>query len=282
MAIDLHVHSTASDGVLRPRDVVRLAWQNGVQTLALTDHDTVAGLDEARREAQGLGMRFVDGSELSVTWSNRTIHVVALAPSNLAMFDAMSRDRSRLREERARAMSEKFEHFGIYGMFEDAMAIAGNALNLSRRHFALALLKRGLVCDENQAFTRYLADQAPCFVPTQWFSLPEVMDFIARAGAEAVLAHPGRYSFDEPSKNRQLLEEFKALGGRVIEVTTGSHFAADNARYTQVAVNMGFWASTGSDFHGHRPGRPAPGLQAPLPTYLPNVLDLLDQKQRRQ
>lgn len=279
MAIDLHVHSTASDGVLRPRDVVRLAWQNGVQTLSLTDHDTVAGLAEAAKEAKALGIRFINGSELSVTWGRRTIHVVALAPKNLEMFECMSRERGRLREERARLMGERFERFGIYGMFNEAMAIAGNALNLSRRHFALALLHRGEIQDENEAFTRYLSDTGPCFVPTQWFTLPEVMQFIADAGAEAVLAHPGRYSFDEPSQNITLLKEFQALGGRVIEVTTGSHFAADNARYTQLAVNMGFWASTGSDFHGHRPGRPAPGLQQPLPTYLPTVLDLLKTKE---
>ena len=106
-------------------------------------------------------------------------------------------------------------------------------------------------------------------------TLPEAMRFIRDTEGVAVMAHPGRYSFPAPLTTIDLLEEFKALGGDAIEVTTGSHFEAENERYTRVALNMGFLASTGSDYHGFKPGRPEPGMQEPLPDYLPTVLDLL-------
>lgn len=164
---------------------------------------------------------------------------------------------------------------GIYNTYEQALELAGNGLNLSRRHFALALVQRGTVGTEDEAFEKYLRDEGPAFVKTQWMTLPEAMRFIRETEGVAVVAHPGRYNFAAPLTTIDLLEEFKALGGDAIEVTTGSHFEAENERYTRVALNMGFLASTGSDFHGCKPGRPEPGLQEPLPDYLPTVLDLL-------
>lgn len=275
MRIDLHVHSSASDGVFSPAEVVRKAHANGVEVMALTDHDTVSGLKEARKEAEKLGMRFIDGVELSVSWGGRTIHVVSLGPKKFEPYQELSEKLSKQRDLRARTIASKFDAMGIYNTYEQALELAGNGLNLSRRHFALALVQRGTVGTEDEAFEKYLRDEGPAFVKTQWMTLPEAMRFIRETEGVAVMAHPGRYNFAAPMTTIDLLEEFKALGGDAIEVTTGSHFEAENERYTRVALNMGFLASTGSDFHGCKPGRPEPGLQEPLPDYLPTVLDLL-------
>lgn len=275
MRIDLHVHSSASDGVFSPAEVVRKAHANGVEVMALTDHDTVSGLKEARKEAEKLGMRFIDGVELSVSWGGRTIHVVSLGPKKFEPYRELSEKLGKQRDLRARTIASKFDAMGIYNTYEQALELAGNGLNLSRRHFALALVQRGTVGTEDEAFEKYLRDEGPAFVKTQWMTLPEAMRFIRETEGVAVMAHPGRYNFVAPVTTIDLLEEFKALGGDAIEVTTGSHFEAENERYTRVALNMGFLASTGSDFHGCKPGRPEPGLQEPLPDYLPTVLDLL-------
>lgn len=275
MRIDLHVHSSASDGVFSPAEVVRKAHANGVEVMALTDHDTVSGLKEARKETEKLGMRFIDGVELSVSWGGRTIHVVSLGPKKFEPYRELSEKLSKQRDLRARTIASKFDAMGIYNTYEQALDLAGNGLNLSRRHFALALVQRGTVGTEDEAFEKYLRDEGPAFVKTQWMTLPEAMRFIRETEGVAVVAHPGRYNFTAPLTTIDLLEEFKALGGDAIEVTTGSHFEAENERYTRVALNMGFLASTGSDFHGCKPGRPEPGLQEPLPDYLPTVLDLL-------
>lgn len=275
MRIDLHVHSSASDGVFSPAEVVRKAHANGVEVMALTDHDTVSGLKEARKEAEKLGTRFIDGVELSVSWGGRTIHVVSLGPKKFEPYRELSEKLSKQRDLRARTIASKFDAMGIYNTYEQALELAGNGLNLSRRHFALALVQRGTVGTEDEAFEKYLRDEGPAFVKTQWMTLPEAMRFIRETEGVAVMAHPGRYNFVAPVTTIDLLEEFKALGGDAIEVTTGSHFEAENERYTRVALNMGFLASTGSDFHGCKPGRPEPGLQEPLPDYLPTVLDLL-------
>ena len=275
MRIDLHVHSSASDGVFSPAEVVRKAHANGVEVMALTDHDTVSGLKEARKEAEKLGMRFIDGVELSVSWGGRTIHVVSLGPKKFEPYRELSEKLSKQRDLRARTIASKFDAMGIYNTYEQALDLAGNGLNLSRRHFALALVQRGTVGTEDEAFEKYLRDEGPAFVKTQWMTLPEAMRFIRETEGVAVVAHPGRYNFAAPLTTIDLLEEFKALGGDAIEVTTGSHFEAENERYTRVALNMGFLASTGSDFHGCKPGRPEPGLQEPLPDYLPTVLDSL-------
>ena len=275
MRIDLHVHSSASDGVFSPAEVVRKAHANGVEVMALTDHDTVSGLKEARKEAEKLGMRFIYGVELSVSWGGRTIHVVSRGPQQFGPCGEVADKLSKQRYLRARTIASKFDAIGIYNTYEQALELAGNGLNLSRRHFALALVQRGTVGTEDEAFEKYLRDEGPAFVKTQWMTLPEAMRFIRETEGVAVVAHPGRYNFAAPLTTIDLLEEFKALGGDAIEVTTGSHFEAENERYTRVALNMGFLASTGSDFHGCKPGRPEPGLQEPLPDYLPTVLDLL-------
>ena len=269
------MHSSASDGVYSPAEVVRKAHANGVEVMALTDHDTVSGLKEARKEAQKLGIRFIDGVELSVCWGTKTIHVVSLGPKKLEPYRKLSEKLSHQRDVRARTIASKFDSMGIYNTYEQALELAGNKLNLSRRHFALALVQRGTVGTEDEAFEKYLKDDGPAYVKTEWMNLVEAMRFIRDTEGVAVIAHPGRYNFAAPLTTIDLLEEFKALGGDAIEVTTGSHFEAENERYTRVALNMGFLASTGSDYHGFKPGRPEPGLQEPLPEYLPTVLELL-------
>ena len=212
MRIDLHVHSSASDGVFSPAEVVRKAHANGVEVMALTDHDTVSGLKEARKEAEKLGMRFIDGVELSVSWGGRTIHVVSLGSKKFEPYRELSEKLSKQRDLRARTIASKFDAMGIYNTYEQALELAGNGLNLSRRHFALALVQRGTVGTEDEAFEKYLRDEGPAFVKTQWMTLPEAMRFIRETEGVAVVAHPGRYIFAAPLTTIDLLEEFKALG----------------------------------------------------------------------
>ncbi len=276
MRIDLHMHSNASDGVLAPADLVALSHRNGVRVMALTDHDTVAGLSDARAAAQALGIRFIDGVELSVTWHGKTIHVVALAPKHFAPYEKLSTVLSQKRRARARAIADKFNVLGIDNMYDEAIALAGNPLNLSRRHFAMALIRRGVVKTEDEAFDRFLKDDGSAFVKTEWMSLEEAMRIIGETGAIAVMAHPGRYRFKNGHTVEELLEEFKRLGGRAIEVTTGSHFGNESEYFAGVALRSEFFASTGSDYHGDKATRPEPGMQETLPSHLPTVLDLLD------
>ena len=276
MRMDLHMHSSASDGVYSPALVMQKAHDNGAEVVALTDHDTVAGLDEAREAAARLGMRFINGVELSVTWGGKTVHIVGLGFKRMDLYRELTKTLSDMRARRARAMAAKFDAMGIYNTYEQAAELSGNKLNLSRRHFAMALVERGTVASEDEAFERYLKDDGPAYVKTSWQSLAQAVSLIRETGGVPVVAHPGRYTYKPPLSTIDMLEEFKALGGEAIEVTTGSHTPGENERYARVAANMGFLASTGSDFHGLKPGRPEPALQEQLPADLPTVLELLD------
>lgn len=275
MILDLHTHSNASDGIYTPEEVVQIAHDNGVEVFALTDHDTVAGVRKAGTACLKAGIRFVPGCELSCTWHKKTVHVVALGIQDFSFINARAEVMSAVREKRARLIAQKLESLGIEGTYEEAVSAAKSTLNLSRRHFAMALVRRGAVSTEDEAFEKFLGDGGPAYVETQWDDLPGIQRLISQSGAVAVMAHPGRYHFDFPYSTDGLLKEFKALGGRAIEVTTGSHTRDDNRKYAKVAKKMGFYASTGSDFHGGRPGRPGPGMQAPLPEGLSCVLELL-------
>ena len=278
MVIDLHTHSVASDGCHEPEEVVRFAVEAGVTHFSLTDHDTVAAVPRAREACRAAGIVFYPGCELSVTWYDITVHVVALDVRDFAPLEEHAARLSVLREERARVIAGKLDALGFHGTFETACAKAGHMLNISRRHFAMALIAMGVVETEDEAFRRFLGENRPAFVPGNWQNLAETMRLIEDAGALAVLAHPGRYHSRTSRTIDDLLAEFKSLGGRAIEVTTGSHTEDENRLFAQKARHMRFYASTGSDFHGGRPGRPMPGRQSPLPENLANVLELLEAK----
>jgi predicted metal-dependent phosphoesterase TrpH len=268
---DLHNHSTASDGLLTPTQLMELGARRGVHEMALTDHDTIDGLEEAAAAARKCGMRFVGGVEISVTWGETTVHVVGLGidPSS----EVLAGGRRSIREGRlgrAKRMAEALEGLGIHGTLEAALALAGSEQTLSRTHFARHLAEVGAVKDTQRAFDKYLGKGKPAYVRHEWARLEEALGWIIGAGGVAVLAHPGRYGL-KPLGRATLLEEFKRLGGEAIEVVTGSHRPEEYATWRRVAEEYGFLASRGSDFHGPGESPVEPGGLPPLSASLEPV-----------
>lgn len=248
--IDLHTHSTISDGLLTPTELIAHAANNGVRVLALTDHDDIGGLAEARYAAEQHNITFINGVEISVTWKNRTLHVVGLNidPENAALRTGLAAVRVS-RMERARQMAASLEAHGIHGSFEAASAYAQQSI-LTRMHFARFLVERGYAKDPKSVFKKYLVKGKPGYVSHAWMNLETAVGLIISSGGVAVLAHPGRYDIKRTSM-LLLLEEFRALGGTAIEVVTGSHTAAQYVEFAKYAQLFELKASLGSDYHGH-------------------------------
>ena len=262
---DLHCHSCISDGVLKPAELAARAHANGVQMWALTDHDEVSGLDEAAQAARSLGLRFIPGVEVSVTWANKTVHIVGLNidPHSVNVATALQRIRSG-RLERARKIAARLESLGFSGSLEGALRYVSNPALVSRTHFARYLVDRGYCKTMQAVFTKYLGDGGPADVPVQWATLETAVRMIKTAGGRAVIAHPGRYTYTALQESA-LFDDFKQLGGSGIEVVTGSHTAAQCRQYADVARHYGFMASCGSDFHSPDEGRFDLGGTPPLP-----------------
>lgn len=266
MSIDLHCHSTVSDGALSPAEVVALAQCNGCTLLALTDHDHTGGLAEARRAACATGLRLINGVEISVTWRQRTIHIVGLDfdDSDPTLQDLLARVRQG-RRARLRAIADKLARQGIPNAYEGALARAANPDMVSRTHLAEFLIHGGHVRNKAQAFSKYLGDGKPASVPHTWASLDEAVAAIRAANGLAVIAHPIRYGFSATAK-RHLFDEFAALGGQAIEVHSGNSSANDAANYAFLAQRHGLMASCGSDFHRNGDyGGGVLGVCPPLP-----------------
>ena len=268
---DLHCHSTVSDGTLAPAEVVRRAHANGVQLLALTDHDEVGGLDEAHRAAAELGLAFVPGVEVSVTWGGETIHVVGLDIDwrHPTLVAGLADTRSG-RDARGRDMGAQLAAAGVPHAYEGALRYAGNPALLSRTHFARYLVECGVCADTREVFGRFLVEGRPGFVPHRWARLPEAIDWIVGAGGVAVLAHPGRYRLDA-TQLWALMSEFREAGGRGIEVVTGSHTPPQYGQFARFAREFGLLASRGSDFHSPTESRVDLGRLPPLPAELDPV-----------
>lgn len=251
MNADLHCHSTVSDGLLSPTDVVRRAHANGVDLLALTDHDELGGVAEARAAADELGLRFIDGVEVSISWGDdQTVHIVALGvdPLNAALNAGLLRVRSG-RDSRAGRMSAELDRAGIHGAYEGALKYAGNPALISRSHFARYIVEKGYAKDVKSVFDHWLAKGKPGYVSHAWASLEDALNWIVGAGGTAVIAHPGRYRLSK-TERQQLFAAFKDLGGRGIEVQSGSHGPDDIREFSTIAKQYGFLASRASDFHG--------------------------------
>ncbi|MET0345500.1 MAG: 3',5'-nucleoside bisphosphate phosphatase [Casimicrobiaceae bacterium] len=247
---DLHCHSTYSDGLLPPAEVVRLAASRGVEVLALTDHDETAGLAEARAAALEAGITLVNGSELSVTWEGETIHVVALGidPGNATLCAGLADVRSG-RDARARRIADSLAGAGIRDAFEGAKVYVTSEALISRTHFARFLVDTGHARDVKDAFKRFLTLGKPGYVPHAWATLPDALSWINAAGGDAVIAHPGRYRLSTADM-RRLLAEFRERGGAAIEVLSSSHTPAQNDEYATLARVFGLKGSCGSDYHG--------------------------------
>lgn len=270
---DLHCHSTASDGALSPTELVWRAQSQGVTDLALTDHDTTAGLSEAATAARAAGIRLINGIELSASYHNQCLHIVGLAidPEHPGL-QAGIREQHQLRRQRAQAIAAKLAKKGIQGAYEAVSQAAGNG-EITRSHFADFLLAQGHVTTQQEAFDQYLSQGKSAFVPTQWASLELVVQWIRDAGGVAVLAHPLRYKLSHKWINK-VLDAFKQAGGLGVEVVTGRASVDDIRMSQQYAVKHGLWASVGSDFHS--PDNPwvELGRLAPLPANVKPIWEL--------
>ncbi|MEJ2567086.1 MAG: PHP domain-containing protein [Gammaproteobacteria bacterium] len=246
---DLHSHSTASDGTASPRDVVRYAASQGVDVLALTDHDVTTGLAEAEQAAREAGVTLVSGVEISVSWGHQLLHIVGLGidPGNEALQRGLAGLRD-FRVWRAEEMGRRLEKRGIAGAYAGAQALATGP-SIGRTHFARFLVAQGKAKDMQHAFDKYLKRGKPGHVPGQWASLPDTVGWIRAAGGQAVIAHPARYSLSA-ARFRELLSEFKELGGAALEVISGSHSRGAASALANYARLYELRASMGSDYHG--------------------------------
>lgn len=270
---DLHCHSTASDGSLTPEELVQRAHQQGVTVLAVTDHDTTAGLQEARQAADRLGLRLINGIELSASYQKQCLHIVGLNidPGHPAIQQGIASQQN-LRAARAIKIAEKLEKKRIPDAYQAVLKAAGNG-EITRSHFADFLLANGYVQTQQDAFDRYLGQGKPAYVPTMWAGLEEVVDWIRQAGGIAVLAHPLRYKLSANWMNRAMLA-FKQMGGQGIEVVTGRSNDDEIRLSKNYAEKHGLHASIGSDFHTPDNQYVELGRMAVLPQQLSPVWEL--------
>jgi len=263
--IDLHNHSRISDGLLTPTELVVLAAKNGVTTLALTDHDDVEGLVEARAAAAALGIRLINGVEISVTWGNHTLHILGLNIDSLQadLVNGLQSVRQG-RLERAQRISDELAKGGIEGALEGALRYASNPNIVARPHFARYLVEKGIARDVPAVFKRFLVKGKMGYVMHRWADLGDAVSWIRAAGGVPVLAHPGRYEVGRASMDN-LIDEFVAAGGQGLEVVTGNHTREQIERFAAHAAKRQLYASRGSDYHGPGESYFEPGKIPQLP-----------------
>lgn len=246
---DLHSHSIASDGTLSPDELVRKAHGQGVRVLALTDHDTTAGLEQAQQAAVATGLTLVPGVEVSVTWERRTVHIVGLHvdPADATLQAGLAGLRE-FRKWRAEEIGRRLAKAGVPDALAGASRHAKGSI-IGRTHFAHYLVEIGRAASVRDVFKRFLVQDKPGHVAGKWASLEEAVRWIRSAGGQAVIAHPARYRLTA-TKLRKLMDEFMACGGEGMEVVTGSHSRDECAAMAAHVRRQGLWASCGSDYHG--------------------------------
>ncbi|HEY2254811.1 MAG TPA: 3',5'-nucleoside bisphosphate phosphatase [Variovorax sp.] len=275
---DLHCHSVVSDGTLTPEALAARAAANGVELWSLTDHDEIGGQHRAAEAARDQGMKYLTGTEISVTFAGETVHIVGLGfdPDDAALSEGLYDTRGG-RGKRALEMSDGLAKMGIHGAYEGALKFVGNPELISRTHFARFLVEAGHCRDTAEVFRKFLTEGKPGFVPHRWATLKHAVQWITAAHGVAVIAHPGRYRFTA-NEEYALFLEFKAHGGRAIEVVTGSHTAAEFVEYADKALEFGFAASRGSDFHCPDESHCDLGKLPLLPGKLTPVWELLEHR----
>lgn len=278
MNADLHCHSCVSDGTLTPEALAQRAKERGVELWALTDHDEVGGQQRARDAALALGLPYLTGTEISVSFCGQTVHIVGLGfdPDDSALKQGLAATRGG-RRERALEMADSLAKAGIHGSFEGALKYVGNPDLISRTHFARYLVETGVCADTSEVFRRFLTEGKPGFVPHRWAGLRDAVHWITEAGGMAVIAHPARYKFTA-NEEHALFSEFKSHGGRGVEVVTGSHSAAEAVRYAEAALEYGLAASRGSDFHSPDESHTDLGALPELPGSLTPVWEALHER----
>ncbi|MDP3228978.1 MAG: 3',5'-nucleoside bisphosphate phosphatase [Acidovorax sp.] len=278
---DLHCHSVVSDGTLSPEALAARANANGVELWALTDHDEIGGQHRAAAAARVQGMAYLTGVEISVTFADTTVHIVGLGfdPDNAQLAEGLAATRGG-RGERAKDMAEQLAQVGIKGAYEGALKFVGNPALISRTHFARFLVETGVCKETSEVFRKYLTEGKPGYVPHRWAALGDAVRWITEAGGVAVIAHPARYKFTA-NEEFALFSEFKAHGGRGVEVVTGSHSPAEYVTYAAMAKEFDLAASRGSDFHSPDESHTDLGTLPMLPGALTPVWDLVADRIRR-
>ena len=246
-----------------------------------TDHDEVGGVAEAAATARTLGLPFLPGVEISVTWEEKTIHIVGLGidENHAGLLQGLQQTRAG-RVQRGQAMAAQLEARGIQGVWEGALKYVGNPELVARPHLARYLVETGVCRSVGEVFLHYLKEGKPGFVPHQWASLPDALQWIHAAGGMAVVAHPARYAFS-PNQERAFFDEFAALGGQAVEVVTAAHTSAEAAHFGSLALQRNLYASCGSDFHDPNENRIDLGALSPLPEGLTPVWRPLAERIRR-
>lgn len=261
--VDLHCHSHFSDGELSPVDLYNKAKQNGITTLALTDHDTTAGLSELH-SILDKEIKIINGIEFSTRWKKHDIHIIGLNIDleNIALKNLINAQKeSRL--IRAKHIAEKLEACGLSEAFAKASVIAGHE-HIGRPHFAKVLVQEGFAKDMQEAFRRFLGRGRKAYVHTSWISIESAVFGIVQAGGKAVLAHPLKYSLTR-TKLTELITDFKLAGGEGIEVVSGLMTGDQIRDMGSLCNRFNLLASTGSDFHGEKQSPVSLGQQARLP-----------------
>ena len=277
--IDLHSHSTISDGLFTPTELVSYASERGVQALALTDHDDIGGLEEAKIMAKKLNLIFINGVEISVTWRKRTLHIVGLNfnSSNINLNNGLKGIRTG-RDVRAEKMAHSLGMAGIFNSLEGAKRFSKRGA-IGRIHFAQFLVSQGHAKDIKKVFKKFLTPGKPGYVNHEWASLENAVSWIKDAGGDAVIAHPGRYDLGK-KLYPALMTDFKAFGGVGIEVMSGSQDPSQSQYFAELAKEYNLLASCGSDFHG--PGishreigfvRELPSQCKPIWSKWPNIIN---------
>lgn len=275
--IDLHLHTTASDGELTPEELVARAATAGVKIMAVTDHDSIAGLSEARVACDRLGLNLVSGVEISSRWNNMDIHIVGLAFNEAdTRFQERLRSQMERREARARTIAQRLDKLGYPGLYEKAALGAPQSIP-ARPHFAHALVEMGICSDRKQAFHRFLAQAKPAYVKTDWPEVAEAVRWIREAGGVAVLAHPGRYKLTRTKLNH-LVKSFAEAGGQALEVSVSTHGPDTVQQLADLTLKFELYASQGSDYHGPSMRWVQLGRMPLLPSRCRPVGELLAQK----
>ena len=247
---DLHTHSTASDGTARPAEVIRMAKQVGLRAIALTDHDTLAGVEEAAHEAKHLGIEFIPGCEISLDGVPGTFHMTGIGvdPADRHLAEKLDFVRKG-REGRNAEIAEKLNALGFPITMQEVAAEAGGDV-IGRPHFARVLVKRGICGSFKEAFDRFLGKNRAAYADRDRIPTPEAIAAIHGAGGAAVLAHPYTVALNAPAEFEKWLREMRAVGLDGIETVYTEHSAADERYYRELAAKVGLLESGGSDFHG--------------------------------
>jgi 3',5'-nucleoside bisphosphate phosphatase len=277
--VDFHSHSTASDGLFSPRDVVRLAESAGLAAVGITDHDTVAGVEEALAEGEKRGITVVPGVEISTLWQGKEIHMLGLfvIPDHPHLLNKLEEQRNK-RKERNRMIINNLNQLGISITMEEVMEKKrgkGKDLNVGRPHIAEVLIDKGIVHTMDEAFDQYLGKDGKAYATPERISPFAAIELIHASGGAAVLAHPGLYEQDD------LIPLLVSKGLDGIEVNHPDHPEDAKEKYREMAKAFGLIATAGSDFHGERNGSM---YHAPLGTCTTDVsvVELLRQAAQKQ